>query len=78
MSRSTERVGIYLDNAWNFYKRGVEELVKGIEFKATYMIRDSAEKLWNAIISASNALILHYLGIVSASHWERRKLLEKT
>lgn len=43
MSRSTERVGIYLDNAWNFYKRGVEELVKGIEFKATYMIRDGAE-----------------------------------
>ncbi|WP_143701200.1 hypothetical protein [Vulcanisaeta thermophila] len=38
-------------------------------------IRDAAEKLWNAVINATNALILHYLGIVPASHWERRKLL---
>ncbi|MBS7638290.1 hypothetical protein KEJ49_05330 [Candidatus Bathyarchaeota archaeon] len=40
-------------------------------------IRDAAEKLWNATINATNALILSHLGIVPASHWERRKLLDK-
>ena len=50
---------------------------KGIKQGDQYAIRDAAEKLWNAVVSAANALILHFLGVVPASHWERRKLLER-
>lgn len=28
-------------------------------------------------MSATNALILYYLGIMPASHWERRKFLDR-
>jgi len=33
--------------------------------------------MWNAVINATNALILHKLDIVPTSHWESKKLLEK-
>jgi len=72
-----KKIRIYLEDAENFLKRGAEELREGIEAGDHYRIRDGAEKLWNAVINATNALILHYLDIVPASHWERRKLLEK-
>jgi len=71
------RVKTYLEDAWNFFKRGVEELEEGVELGDAVRIRDAAEKLWNAVVSATNALILHMLDVVPASHWERRKLLEK-
>jgi len=72
-----EKIRVYLEDAENFFKRGTKELKEGIEAKDHYKIRDGAEKLWNATINATNALILYYLDIVPASHWERRKLLEK-
>lgn len=71
------KIKFYLEDSWNFYNRAIEEIEKGIKENDNYKIRDAAEKLWNAIIQASNALILYYLDIVPSSHWERRKLLEK-
>lgn len=71
------RVGAFLEDAKDFLERGFKELEEGIKLNDQFRIRDAAEKLWNAVINATNALILHYLGVVPASHWERRKLLEK-
>jgi len=71
------RIRMFLEDAENFIERGVEELEEGVKTNDTIKIRDAAEKLWNAVMSATNALILYYLDIVPASHWERRKLLEK-
>jgi len=52
-------------------------LERGVTLGDAVRIRDAAKKLWNAVVSATNALILHMLNVVLASHWERRKLLEK-
>jgi len=70
-------IRLLLENAENFIERGVEELEEGVKPSNAVKIRDAAEKLWNAVVSATNALILYYLDVVPASHWERRKLLEK-
>ncbi len=72
-----ERVKMLLEDAEDFLVRGSNELEEGIRLNDQFRIYDAAEKLWNAVVSATNALILHYLDVVPASHWERRKLLEK-
>lgn len=72
-----ERVRTFLEDAESFFERGRSELEEGIKRGDQYMIRDAAEKLWNAVVNTANALILHFLGVVPASHWELRKLLEK-
>ena len=71
------RVKVYLDDAKSFLERGSRELVEGLEEGDEIKVRDAAEKLWNAVVSAANALVLHYTGVVPASHWERRRMLEK-
>lgn len=71
------RVRVFLDDAKDFLERGFKELKEAIRLNDHVRIRDAAEKLWNATINATNALILSHLDIVPASHWERRKLLEK-
>jgi tryptophan 2,3-dioxygenase len=71
------RVKAFLDDAKDFLERGSKELKEAIKLNDTIRIRDAAEKLWNASISATNALILSYLDVVPASHWERRRLLER-
>jgi hypothetical protein len=71
------RIKMFIDDARNFLRKGVEEFKEGLKTNDQYKICDAAEKMWNAVINATNALILHKLDIVPASHWERRKLLEK-
>ncbi|WP_446752412.1 PaREP1 family protein [Vulcanisaeta sp. JCM 16161] len=72
-----ERVKMFLEDAESFLTRGSSELEEGIRLNDQLKIRDAAEKLWNAVVSATNALILYYLDVVPASHWERRKFLDK-
>jgi len=72
-----DKVNIFLQNALDFFMRGSKEIDEGFRLNEQLKIRDAAEKLWNAIINATNALILKELDVVPASHWERRKLLEK-
>jgi hypothetical protein len=71
------RVKIFLDDAENFLERGFKEFKEAVRLNDQVRIRDAAEKLWNATINATNALILNHLDVVPASHWERRKLLER-
>jgi hypothetical protein len=71
------RIKMFIDDARNFLRKGVEEFEEGLKTNDQYKICDAAEKMWNVVINATNALILHKLDIVPASHWERRKLLEK-
>jgi len=68
---------MFIEDSWSFFRRGAEEIKEGLEEEDALRIRDGAEKLWNAVVSAANALILSYTDIVPASHWERRKLLDK-
>ncbi|WP_237558723.1 hypothetical protein [Candidatus Methanodesulfokora washburnensis] len=75
--RAKERVQMFIEDSWSFFRRGAEEIKEGLEEEDALRIRDGAEKLWNAVVSAANALILSYTDIVPASHWERRKLLDK-
>ena len=72
-----DKVNIFLQNALDFFMRGSKEIDEGFRLNEQLKIRDAAEKLWNAIINATNALILKELDVVPASHWKRRKLLEK-
>ena len=60
-----------------FFMRCSKEINEGHKLNDQLKIRDATEKLWNAIINATNTLILKELDVVPASYWERRKLLEK-
>jgi hypothetical protein len=71
------RIKLFLDDAKEFLERGFKEFEEAVKLNDNVRIRDAAEKLWNATINATNALILSYFDIVPASHWERRRLLEK-
>ncbi|MCC6060491.1 MAG: hypothetical protein LM578_03060 [Desulfurococcaceae archaeon] len=74
---SEGKVKLLIAMAWEFYERGSKELEEGLREGDEIKVRDGAEKLWNAIINATNALVLSKLNIIPASHWERRKALER-
>jgi len=75
--RVWERVKAFLEDSWSLFERGVKELEEGLKEGDALKVRDGAEKLWNAVVSAANALVLSRTGIVPASHWERRRLLDR-
>lgn len=72
-----DRVVIYFRDACRFYEESIREFEEGIKENNTYRIRDSAEKAWNAVIQATNAMILMLTGKLPSSHWERRKMLRE-
>ncbi len=74
---SEGKVKLLIAMAWELYERGSKELEEGLREDDEIKVRDGAEKLWNAIINATNALALSKLNIIPASHWERRKALER-
>jgi len=71
------RTTIYFEDACRFYEEALREFEEGIRENNAYKIRDSAEKAWNAIIQATNALILKLTGKLPSSHWERRRMLRE-
>jgi len=71
-----ERLRALLEDARSFLERGARELEEGLREGDALKVRDGAEKLWSAVVSAANALVLSRTGIVPASHWERRRLLD--
>ena len=71
------KVKAYLEDAEAFLNKGRDEVVEGLKQGDQLKIRDGAEKLWNAVVAATNALILHLLDTTPASHWERRRLLDR-
>jgi HEPN domain-containing protein len=71
------RVKIYLEDARRFLEEAEQELAEGVRESNAVKIRDAAEKAWNAVVQATNALILRLLGKVPSSHFERRKMLTR-
>jgi hypothetical protein len=71
------KLKIYFEDALKFYDEAVKEFEDGLKENNSYRTRDSAEKAWNAIIQATNALILKHIGKLPSSHWERRKILKE-
>ena len=79
LSFSTSNVIAFLEDAYQFLKHAYEEYEK---FKSTgdaHYLRNCAEKAWNAIVQATNALILSF-GFSEEyikSHKLRRQALDK-
>ena len=71
------KVKVYIDDAMKFVEEALREFRDGVANNDIVRVRDAAEKAWNAVIQATNALILHYLGKTPSSHWERRRLLRE-
>ena len=71
------RVKVYIEDAERFLEEAYREFEEGIRENNTIKIRDSAEKAWNAVVQATNALILVLTGKTPSSHWERRRLLRE-
>lgn len=68
---------MYLEDAKRFIQEAYIKLEEGIQKNDHVKIRDAAEKAWNAVIQASNTLVLKFKGKIPSSHWERRKLLRE-
>jgi len=71
------KVKVYIDDAMRFIEEALKEFRDGIANNDMIRVRDAAEKAWNAVIQATNALILYYIGKTPSSHWERRRLLRE-
>ncbi len=69
------RLRLYLEDAWKFLEEAENELSRGLKEGDNIRLRDAAEKAWNAVVQASNALLLSSQGKVPSSHFERRKML---
>jgi len=70
-------VKVYMDDSMKFIEEALKEFKVGVENNDTIRIRDAAEKAWNAVVQATNALILYYLDKTPSSYWERRRLLRE-
>ena len=75
MSEST--VKALLLSARDLYERALRDFEEAIVKNDVIGIRDSAEKAWNAVVQAINALLIHYTGVMPRSHFERRKMLRE-
>jgi len=71
------KVKVYMDDSIRFVEEALKEFKVGVENNDTIRIRDAAEKAWNAVVQATNTLILYYLDKTPSSHWERRRLLRE-
>jgi hypothetical protein len=66
-----------MDDSMKFIEEALKEFKVGVENNDTIRIGDAAEKAWNAVVQATNALILYYLDKIPSSYWERRRLLRE-
>ncbi len=64
-----------LKDSYEFYHESIKELEEGVKERSTIKLRDAAEKAWNAVVQAANALILRHAGFTPRSHHERRSAL---
>ncbi|MGH9876557.1 MAG: PaREP1 family protein [Nitrososphaerales archaeon] len=64
-------------DAEEFFKEAQIELENGKANNDRILIRDSAEKGWNAIVQAVNALCEVLLGRIPKSHYDRRNALRE-
>ncbi len=66
-----------LSSARELYERALREFEEAVARNDVIGIRDSAEKAWNAVVQAINALIIYYTGVTPMSHFERRRELRE-
>lgn len=71
------RVRVYLEDATRFLEEAEREFREGLRRGDLLRVRDAAEKAWNAVVQASNALLLKLMGKTPSSYWERRKMLRE-
>jgi HEPN domain-containing protein len=64
-------------SARDLYERALRDFEEALVKNDVIGVRDSAEKAWNAVVQAINALLLHYTGVMPRSHFERRKMLRE-
>jgi hypothetical protein len=73
----TQRDTDYLKQARAFYRQALQELRRGKKEKNEIVIRDAAEKGWNAVVQATNYLFQKLGYEVPKSHFDRRQGLLK-
>jgi len=74
---SEDVIKALLSSARELYERALREFEEAIARNDVIGIRDSAEKAWNAVVQAINALIIYYTGVTPMSHFERRRKLRE-
>ena len=67
----------YLEEARKFLREAEEEFERGKRDSDPVRIRDAAEKAWNCVVQATNALFEKKGLPVPQSHFDRRKGLAK-
>jgi len=55
---SEERLSYYVSEAKKFLEAALIEFERGEKEKSDVIIRDAAEKAWNAVLQATNALLI--------------------
>jgi len=63
--------------AREFAGLALKEFEEGVKEGSAVKLRDSAEKAWNGVVQAVNALVLRYEGFTPRSHYERRLALKR-
>ena len=74
---SEDVIKALLASARELYERALREFEEAVARNDVIGIRDSAEKAWNAVVRAINALIIYYTGVTPMSHFERRRKLRE-
>jgi hypothetical protein len=77
LALSEDVVKTLLSSARELYERALREFEEAVARNDVIGIRDSAEKAWNAVVQAINALIVYYTGVTPMSHFERRRKLRE-
>jgi len=72
-----ERISYYVSEAEKFLKASLIEFERGKKEKSDVIIRDAAEKAWNAVLQATNVLLIGrgFAEEKVKSHRERRLAL---
>jgi hypothetical protein len=76
LALSEDVVKTPLSSARELYERALREFEEAVARNDVIGIRD-AEKAWNAVVQAINALIVYYTGVTPMSHFERRRKLRE-
>ena len=66
----------FLKSAEEFINLAFKEFEEASKEKNNYRLRDAAEKAWNAVIQATNALTVKRVGQLPKTHYERRIILK--
>jgi hypothetical protein len=77
LALSEDVIKALLASARELYERALREFEEAVARNDVIGIRDSAEKAWNAVVQAINALIVYYTGVTPMSHFERRRKLRE-